>query len=143
MEEVLRRDVRIAFEIIGGSDVYRRYRKLPRVTVVHPMSWPSYRDFLAMPGRHIGLAPLLDHPFNKARSCTKFFDITRSGAVGIYAKDSACSHMVRHGVEGLLVGHEHSAWVNAILQLSSDEQLRLTLLRNAQARLRGSAESAG
>jgi hypothetical protein len=134
MEEVLRRDERIAFEIVGGRDVYRMYRGLPRVTVVHPMKWPAYQSFLAMPGRHIGLAPLHDLAFNRGRSYTKFFDITRCGAVGIYTPDGVYSGVVGHGVEGLVVPLEQEAWVAAILELARNEPFRQGLLGNAEVK---------
>lgn len=134
LEEALRRDERLVLEIVGGRDVYRLYRGVPRVTVVHPMKWPAYQSFLAMPGRHIGLAPLLDVPFNRGRSYTKFFDITRCGAVGIYSPGSIYSEVVSHGENGLIVELEQEAWVTAILELARDEPLRQALLRNADLR---------
>jgi len=142
VEEALRRDDRLAFEIIGGKEVYRLYRNLPRVTVVHPMKWPAYQGFLSMPGRHIGLAPLLDLPFNRARSCTKFFDITRCGAVGIYSSNSACDELVTHDVDGLLLPLDQPVWVEAILKLAMDEPLRKTMLSNAEARQRALGDKA-
>lgn len=135
MEAVLRRDGNLVFEIIGGRAVYRLFRDLPRVNVVHPMKWPAYQAFLAMPGRHIGLAPLLDLPFNRARSCTKFFDITSCGAAGIYASTGACAEWVEDGVNGLLLPMDQEAWIEAILHLAADEPLRRRLLQGAQARL--------
>jgi hypothetical protein len=143
MEEVLQRNERLAFEIIGGRDVYRLYRGMPRVTVVHPMKWPAYQAFQAMPGRHVGLAPLLDLPFNQARSYTKFFDNTRCGAVGIYSPNSACAAVVSHGVEGLIVELGQQAWAEAIVSLAQDEPFRQTLLRNAQDKIAALAAIAG
>lgn len=142
MEEVLRRDERITFELIGGRDVYRLYRGLPRVNVVHPMKWPAYQSFIATPGRHIGLAPLLNLPFNQARSYTKFFDITRCGAVGIYSPDGAYDAVVSDGVEGLIVPLRQEDWVAAILRLARDEPFRQGLLRNAGVKSEKLAESA-
>lgn len=132
MEEALRREERLAFEIVGGRDVYRLYRSLPRVNVVHPMKWAAYQHFLSMQGRHIGLAPLLDLPFNQARSYTKFFDFTCCGAVGIYSTNGACAEVVKHGVDGLVVELEQEAWVTAILDIARDESLRQSLLGNAE-----------
>lgn len=131
MEEALRRDERIAFEIVGGTDVLRLYHGLPRVNVIHTMKWAAYLQFLAMQGRHIGLAPLLEHPFNQARSYTKFFDITRCGAVGIYSPDSVYTEVVSHGREGLIVKLDQALWVESILKLARDEPLRQDMLRNA------------
>lgn len=142
VEEALRRDDHLSFEIVGGQEVCRLYRGLPRVTVVNPMKWPAYQAFLAMPGRHIGLAPLLDLPFNRARSYTKFFDITRCGAVGIYSPGSASSEVVSHGQDGLIVALEQGAWVEAILNLARNSSLRQTLLRNAEEKLSELADKA-
>jgi Glycosyl transferases group 1 len=98
------------------------------------MKWPAYQAFLAMPGRHIGLAPLLDLPFNRGRSYTKFFDITRCGAVGVYSPGSVYSEVVSHGQDGLVVELEQEVWVEAILSLAQDEPLRQRLLRNAEVK---------
>ncbi|WP_190275512.1 glycosyltransferase family protein [Allochromatium vinosum] len=133
IEAALQAEPRLSFEIIGTSRVNRLYRRLPRTTVVHPMSWPTYRAFIAMPGRHIGLAPLLDSPFNHARSCTKFFDITRAGAVGIYAPGPVCADMIEHDVNGWVVALDPDAWTNAILRLTRDVPLRRSLLDGARA----------
>ena len=142
IEEALCCDERMVFEIVGGRDVYRLYRGLSRVNVVHPMKWPAYQAFLSTPGRHIGLAPLLDLPFNRARSCTKFFDFTRCGAVGIYSSNGACAEVVRHGVDGLIVKLEQEAWVTAILNLVRDEPLRQNFLLNACSGLEVMADMA-
>lgn len=134
IETALQQDDRLAFEIVGGRSVNRLFRGLPNVCVVNPMKWPAYQAFLALQGRHIGLAPMLDAPFNLARSCTKFFDITRAGAVGIYSSNSVCTAAVRHEVEGLVLDLDQDAWAEAILGLARDEALRQRLLRNAQTR---------
>lgn len=142
IEEVLSRDDHLAFEIVGGSGVHRLYRGLPRVSVVHQMSWQAYQAFLAAPGRHIGLAPQLDQPFNRARSYTKFFDITRGGAAGIYAPHSACAAVINDGVDGLIVDMQPESWVDAILGLARDEVLREVIVRNAATKLVALAEDA-
>jgi hypothetical protein len=143
VEQVLRADECVHFEITGGQDVYRLYRGLPRVTVVHPMKWPAYQAFMDMPGRHIGLAPLLDVPFNKSRSCTKFFDITRCGAVGLYAREGICAEVVRDGVDGLLLPMQPQAWAEAILALARDESRCRELLANARTELADALTSPG
>jgi hypothetical protein len=132
--DVLARDERLSFEIVGGGDVDRLYRGIPRVNTVRPMKWPAYQAFLDNGVRHIGLAPQLDHPFNRARSHTKFFDITRCGAAGVYAAGGACAEAVRDGEDGLVLAMEAELWVNAILRLAGDEPLRLRMRHNAQQR---------
>lgn len=134
--EVLERDESIVFEIVGGSNVYRAYNKHPRVIVTHPMKWPAYQAYLLMSERHIGLAPMLDSPFNRARSYTKFFDITSCGAVGIYTKGTIYADVVGHRSEGLVVDMQQQDWVDSILTLVQDENLRIKLLQNAREKVK-------
>ncbi|HHQ68854.1 MAG TPA: glycosyltransferase family 1 protein [Halothiobacillaceae bacterium] len=124
VEELLRAEESMSFEIVGGKRVYGLYRNLPRVTVVHPMQWHAYQAFLATPGRDIGLAPFLNTAFNRGRSCTKFFDITHCGAVGVYSSNSLCADMVQDGVTGRLVGGDPDEWVRAVQALAHDPDLR-------------------
>jgi glycosyltransferase involved in cell wall biosynthesis len=99
------------------------------------MPWPAYQSFLAAGTRHIGLVPELATPFNRARSHTKFFDITRCRAVGIYAAGSACADVVRDGVDGLVVAMEPDAWVAAVQRLAAAPATREALLEGARQRV--------
>lgn len=131
MKAVLAEDENIAFEIIGGRDVNKQYKSLPRTTVLHPMSWLTYKSLLCQSGRTIGLAPLLDEPFNHARSYTKFFDITQAGAVGVFAKESQYAEVVQDQQNGRLVAMDKSAWVAAILELARSPEKRTAMYQNA------------
>ena len=124
IEQCIHTDASISFEIIGEQNVNQLYRSIPRVNVVHPMKWPSYQAFLSMPGRDIGLAPMLNHPFNQSRSYTKFFDITRAGAVGIYANTGPWQQLIEHEENGLLCPMDAQSWVNAILKLAANAPRR-------------------
>lgn len=133
VEEVLARDKNLAFEVIGDQSVNRLFKGLPRVHVLHPMKWGSYQALIRRPGRTIGLAPLLDSGFNRARAHTKFFDITLAGAVGVFAHGDVYGGIVRHEHNGLLVPMDQNTWVEAILRLAQDEALRGRLLEGARA----------
>ncbi|WGL16403.1 glycosyltransferase family 1 protein [Microbulbifer bruguierae] len=130
--EILERDERLVFEVIGDSAVNRLFRGVQRVHVLHPMKWPSYQALIKRPGRTIGLAPLLDTPFNRARAHTKFLDITLSGAVGIYAQGPVYGSAVTHESNGLLLPMEQGAWVDGVLRLARDGDLRTRLLEEAR-----------
>lgn len=111
----LEQEPRIDFEIIGDHQTYKLYKKLPRTTVVNPMSWGAYQSFIAQPGRHLGLAPYIDSPFNAARSHTKVFDIQRAGARGIYAEGGPWSrHQDREKM--VLLPMIEQAWVEEIIR---------------------------
>lgn len=132
--EVLQLVPNISFEIIGSSDVNQLYRKLPRVHVLHPMSWPAYQALLARGQRHIGLAPLLDSHFNQARSYTKFFDITQAGAVGVYTSGAIYDEVVVSGEHGLLLPNTPQLWVDAIVGLAQQPQQLARLQQGALSR---------
>lgn len=141
IERVLAADERLVFEVIGNAAVNELFRGLPRVHVLHPMKWNAYQALLGRPGRCIGLAPLLDSPFNRARSHTKFLDITLAGAVGIYAAGSVYGGVVRDGENGLLLPMDQDVWVEGILRLAKDAPLRAEMLSGARTQLKSGADS--
>lgn len=123
------------FEIFGRAEVNRQYRDIPRTAVLHPMSWPSYRDYTSLCQFDVGLAPLLPGRFGAGRSCTKFFDITRCGAVGVYSDVAPYAGFVRHGVDGLLLKNDPDVWVEAILRLVRDAETRSRMALAASERV--------
>lgn len=133
--ELLAREEHATFEIIGDESVARLYRGIPRVTTVHFMKWPAYQHFCQLPGRTVGLNPILDSAFNKARSCTKFFDITRCGAVGIYSSYSYCAEVVEHRVSGIVLANDQDIWLDHIQNLLHDHELRARMLQAAIDRI--------
>jgi len=118
------------FQIIGNHQVNRLYRDIPRTTVLHPMPWKNYQAYCRSMQLDIGLAPLLDNPFNAARSHSKYFDILRCGAAGIYADKPPYNQFVENGVTGLLVGDHPEQWLEAIEGLADDRN-RLEKLQSA------------
>jgi hypothetical protein len=127
VEEVLQRDPAFSFELIGNAEIRTLFSHLPRVHVLQPMNWPAYKALVNRPGRIVGLAPLLPGAFNQARSATKVFDITQTGAVGIYADHAVYQSIVQHERNGLLLPMDQKAWANAIVRLGNDEALRAVL----------------
>lgn len=129
---VLEQDSSLVFEIIGDHKIRRLFSMLPRVNVLHPMNWESYKALVSRPGRTIGLAPLLNSRFNQARSFTKFYDITQAGAVGVYADHPVYQSVVRHQQNGVLVPMQEQHWIDAILELSGQGDTRERLLKEAR-----------
>jgi len=122
------------FEVFGRGAVERLYRRIPRTTVLHPTSWDSFRDHCAGKTFHVGLAPLLPHAFNAGRGYTKFYDIVRCGAAGIYSNVEPFASFVRHERDGLLVDNDPAAWVEAIERLAADAALRQRIAEAARER---------
>ena len=117
MKAVLEKAPHVDFEIVGDAKTLALYRKLPRTTVVHPMSWQAYQNFVAWPGRHIGLAPFLPSAFNAARSYTKLFDIERAGARGILADTGPWATLPQVAGHTLLP-MDPARWVAEIVAMS-------------------------
>lgn len=135
IEKVLSHNANINFEIIGGIEIRKLFLHLPQVHVVHPMSWSSYKSFISRTGRLIGLAPLVNTSFNNARSETKFFDITKAGAVGIYADSDIYNKKVQHLKNGLLLPMETECWVKQLLWLVDNPELCKSMWKNAKLAL--------
>ncbi|WP_188093569.1 glycosyltransferase family 1 protein [Marinobacter salinexigens] len=124
----------VCFEVMGDRKVRDRFAHLPRVHVVHPMSWPAYKAFIQRPGRTVGLAPLLDSAFNAARAPTKFYDITAAGAVGVYADTPVYRRLISHQKNGLLLPmDEPGVWVEEVLNLLSSPGVCSELLLHSLA----------
>lgn len=124
----------VHFEIIGDFGVNRMFRDLPRVSILHPMSWTNYLSFAGAARRDIGLAPLLPSRFNAARGPTKFFDFARMGAVGIFSDVTPYSEFVRDGVDGLLLRNDLDHWVTTIQALVDDRSRMAALAHAARSR---------
>jgi hypothetical protein len=123
------------FIIIGGAEVNRLFRALPRVMVIHPLPWDSYCHTLPTLSHHIGLVPLLPGSFNNGRSHTKFFDLTRLGSVGIYSDTPPYNSFIRDGIDGILLKNDPNLWATTIIQLAKDAERRNELLRQARLRV--------
>jgi glycosyltransferase involved in cell wall biosynthesis len=131
------------FELFGDARVRRMYRGLDYVRVAAPLPWA---EFLARTGAarlDIGLAPLLDSPFNRCRSHVKFYDITRAGGVGVYSAGPVFEGAVLDGENGLLVENRVEAWVEAICRLARDRELREALRARAVAQVQASGTVRG
>lgn len=133
--EVLAKRNNVLIEVVGDKNVFKRLRSLERVYVLNLIFWPSYKALIKNPGRHIGLVPLTNNPFNQARSCIKFFDITMAGAVGIYAAKSECRRYIRHNENGYLLEMDKQLWVDHIIQLVDHIEERDRMYKNAESTL--------
>lgn len=47
-----------SFEIFGEHEIYKLYRDLPRVSVLHPMSWQNYLAYTPEPSTGYWPGPL-------------------------------------------------------------------------------------
>uniref|UniRef100_Q01R67 Glycosyl transferase, group 1 n=1 Tax=Solibacter usitatus (strain Ellin6076) TaxID=234267 RepID=Q01R67_SOLUE len=91
----------------------------------------SYADFLRFQAERnwaIGLAPLRDHPANRAKTNNKYREYGACGIPGVYSDIPPYRDSVEPGITGLLVDASAEAWLSAILLLASrpDERMRIS-----------------
>ncbi len=134
LEELQRRHAHTHVELFGDHAIYRQFRSLPRVRILHPMRWSS---FLAETGSgriDILLTPLLASPFNTGRAPVKVIDAARSGAAGLYSDRPPYQGFVRDGIDGLLLDDEPASWLTAIGRLIADPEERRRLADGGRQR---------
>lgn len=119
------------FEIVGGETVARLFRGIPRVRVVPQQPWPVYYQRSTRHPMAVGVAPLLDRPFNRYRAPVKVFDITRAGGVGVFSDGPVFGGVVGHGETGFLVGNDPSEWADAVECALCDDAARTRMFAAA------------
>jgi glycosyltransferase involved in cell wall biosynthesis len=98
--------------------------------------YAAYAARLPRLGLAIGLAPLADTAFNRAKSAVKWQEYTAAGAACLCADLPPYREVVEHGATGWLVGPEPEAWAEAVARLASDAPLRGRLVSHAREALR-------
>ncbi|MFL5283107.1 MAG: glycosyltransferase [Rhodopila sp.] len=104
---------------------------------VPPFASQSYPGFvtwltLVQPGWHIGLAPLLDTAFNRAKSPIKAIDYVALG-LGVLASDMPVYQgSVADGPAGQLVANDPRAWYATLSWLIRNREMRATLTTGAR-----------
>ena len=119
---VLRRCRDARAEVIIDRRTALLYRGRPRIRVRTSMPWIDYLAEGARRRMAVGLAPLRPTPFNTARAPTKYFDITRCGAVGVYADLPPFAGFVENGRDGVLAGDDRAAWADTVVALLNDPE---------------------
>jgi len=131
------------FEIISTVYAKKLFKGIPRVRCLHPMTWPDYMSYTAAFPQDVGLAPMLESPFNMARSHAKLYDITRCGAAGIYSSVGPYLENIVDGEMGILLPNDHKLWVDAVTELLRNPMERTRLHGNALAFCEASSVKSG
>lgn len=101
-------------ELMLGEHAPKSLAQLSRTRCPAPLGWKKFRQYQASKRVHIGLAPLLDTPFNRSKSFIKFLDIAAMGGVGVYSDRPPYTGIVEHGVNGLLAGDDPAEWLSCL-----------------------------
>jgi glycosyltransferase involved in cell wall biosynthesis len=94
--------------------------------------YASYAKRLAGLGLDLALVPLVDHPFNRAKSAIKWLEYSVCGVPAIFSDIEPYRAAIEHGRTGWLVGPDEDEWLDAIDRLVRDPWLREDLARRAR-----------
>lgn len=98
-------------------------------------SYPGFVNWLtaAQPGWHIGLAPLLETPFNLCKSPIKTLDYAALGMLVLASDTAVYRGSLADGPAGHLVANTPAAWYAALDHLLRDPNTRQTIESGARA----------
>jgi GT2 family glycosyltransferase/glycosyltransferase involved in cell wall biosynthesis len=99
-------------------------------------SYPGFVDWITqLPAWDIGIAPLADTPFNRAKSAIKTLDYAALGAAVLASDVPAYRGSLAEAGGGRLVANTEAAWAEALDHLVRHARLRRDLAAHARAML--------
>jgi GT2 family glycosyltransferase/glycosyltransferase involved in cell wall biosynthesis len=128
---------RVEIDVIG---VTGRHDLPPSVNRIGPpasasRSYPGFVQWLTsvQPGWHIGLAPLLDTPFNRCKSPLKAMDYAALGLAVLASDTPVYRGSVADGPAGRLVANSAAAWYAELDRLVRDPAARWAIANRSRA----------
>ena len=135
---------RIQIEVVGAvseRDIQQRevFQGLP-VRILQPrtheVQYPLFMLWFTGTVRwDIGIAPLVDNPFNHCKSDIKFLDYAAAGVPGVFSALPAYKDTVQNRENGLIVQNDPGDWYNALSELVKFPALRTHLSERAESYL--------
>lgn len=104
------------------------FRPHPRVKTLTPVTIEHYPKLLA--GFDIGLAPIIDSQFNRAKSDLKFIEYGMVGVPAVLSRVEPYVRTVKHGENGFLAQNPKD-WLKFLKRLIEDEKLRTDIAKAA------------
>jgi GT2 family glycosyltransferase/glycosyltransferase involved in cell wall biosynthesis len=128
---------RVAIDILGmtsRSDLPAGLNRM-NVPVSAFRSYPGFVQWLSsvQPGWHIGLAPLLDTPFNLCKSSLKAMDYAALGVAVLASDTPVYRGSLADGPAGLLVANNAATWYAALDRLVRDPPARWAMANRSRA----------
>ena len=122
----------VLMEVVLDRKNKKHFAGVKNLLSLRPMNWETFYRFSSLRYRTVGLVPLFDEEFNRGRSWVKFYDITRSGAVGIYSEKVPYAEMIKKFRAGVVLPMEQGFWIEAIKELLTFEEKRAELFSGAK-----------
>ncbi|MBB4007434.1 glycosyltransferase family protein [Allorhizobium taibaishanense] len=122
IRKVLEARPQTVFEVFAGKKARQIWRGMDRVTVKAPVSWPQYLVYAGTAQVDIMLVPLAPSEANDSRAGTKFIDVARLGAAGLFSDALAYDGGPQDAHPRL--PYDERVWIEEILRLVDDPEMR-------------------
>jgi glycosyltransferase involved in cell wall biosynthesis len=128
LRRFLAKNPKVEMHIVGAD-----YSPLIRgIKVVHKQWDESVFAYYGNLDFDIGLAPLVNHQFNRCKSAIKALEYAALGIPVIASDVAPYRDFVEHGVTGFLVSQDHE-WAKRLRELTLDHDMRAEMGANARA----------
>lgn len=120
------------FTYVARRGTHPLLEALPRTLRVEPRRWPGYRRWIARQRFHLGLYPLSDTAFDRARSINKLIEHVIAGAVGVYPANWPAA--ARLDGAAIVAPADPAAWFELLSQAVADPARLRCLAEAARSR---------
>ncbi len=132
----------LRFHVPARHRLPMEYENHPRIIRIPGFGWTAYRKEIIARRFHIAVYPLLDTPFNRARSANKLIEHAVVGAAPVYSSCWGEAQTAGEYGAGCLIPNDQEAWIQALSGLieNPDRMRRLASRAQNHARTLNSAE---
>ncbi len=127
IEQLLDDYTQIEFHIAGAGPVpFKQHERLKGLESVKIEQYPKL-----LSGFDVGLAPLVDTQFNRAKSDLKFLEYAMAGLAVVASKVESYKGSIIHGENGFMAKNTKD-WIKYLKRLIEDNDLRQRIATNAR-----------
>ncbi|MER8810195.1 glycosyltransferase family 1 protein [Mesorhizobium australicum] len=130
IDPILERFPKAVFEFAGvlptGVQTGARVRFFPHIN-----DYNAYIKFQSSRSWAIGLAPLLDHEANRAKTDNKYREYGAFRIAGIYSNITPYNNVVRNLETGIVVNNDAESWIEAVSFLMESPNKRIEIKNSA------------
>lgn len=122
--EVLDKCPNARFTYISGCPPPKKYEGVKRLKWTHAFkAIDKYPGWIARQGFDIGIAPLVDNEFNRAKSNLRWLEYSAMGIPTVASPLLHFKQSIRHGKTGFLAS-SHAEWVKILTMLVNEPDVR-------------------
>lgn len=134
IERILKKHDNIKFVFFGDSRFKGLFKDCDQ-SKIDWNTWVSHDVYpykLSLLNCDIGLCPVVDNEFNRAKSAIKWMEYSMVGMASVASNIPPYSSVIKDGETGLLCGEDEKQWEDAIDRLIGDANLRNSIAKNAK-----------